>query len=390
MPTPVTPFVPAADAAAWAALRARLAGTRWPEGAPEGAAAGGLPPGLVRELCAWWREGFDWPAAVGAMGRFGHFTIDLEAARIHFLHERGRGPRPLPLLLTHGWPGSFLEMARVIPLLTDPAAHGGAAEDAFDVVVPSLPGFGFSGAPRRGGMGYRGIAALWAELMAALGYERFGAQGGDIGAGVATALGLAYPERVVGLHLNYIPASYCPPTEAQAGFGPAEEAYLRALAAWQASDGAYAAIQATRPLTLAYALQDSPAGLAAWMVEKFQAWSDCDGDVYRRFSRDDLLATVTLYWVTGTVYSSLRVYEENRAAPLQFAPGERVGAPTAVAVFPREISHPPRAFVERGYNLARWTEMPRGGHFAAWEEPELLAADVRAFFRPLRGAAGGG
>lgn len=290
----------------------------------------------------------------------------------------------MPLIVTHGWPGSFMEMLRIIPLLTDPAAHGGDAADAFDVVVPSLPGFGFSDRPSIRGMNAFRVAELWAELMSELGYARFAAQGGDIGAAVSTVLGLRHADRIVGLHLNFIPGSYRPHLEGSPGLAPVEEEFIRSGARWAEERGAYSHIQRTRPQTASYALNDSPAGLAAWILEKFREWSDCGGDLHQIFSRDELLANVTLYWLTETIGSSFRMYFENRRAPLQFERGEFVRPPCAIAHFPKEILFPPRQWVERGYNVQRWTEMPRGGHFAAMEQPRLLAEDIRAFFRALR------
>ena len=290
----------------------------------------------------------------------------------------------MPLIVTHGWPGSFTEMLRIIPLLTDPAAHGGDAADAFDVVVPSLPGFGFSDRPSVRGMNAFRVAELWVELMSELGYKRFAAQGGDIGAGVSTVLGLRHPHRIAGLHLNFIPGSYRPYLEEARNPAPLEEEFIGRAARWAEENGAYSHIQRTRPQTAAYALNDSPAGLAAWILEKFREWSDCHGDLYRVFSRDELLTNLTVYWLTETIGSSFRMYFENRKAPLQFERGDFVRPPCAIAHFPKEILFPPREWVERGYNVQRWTEMPRGGHFAAMEQPHLLADDIRIFFREYR------
>jgi pimeloyl-ACP methyl ester carboxylesterase len=275
-------------------------------------------------------------------------------------------------------------MLDILPLLTDPGAHGGDPADAFDVVVPSLPGYGFSDRPPERGWAPERIARAWAELMAGLGYDRFGAQGGDWGATIATWLARRFPERVAGIHLNYIPGSYAP--HLPPGEEPAaeEKEFLEARDRWRLENGAYGHVQATRPQTLAFALNDSPVGLAAWIVEMFREWSDCGGDVERRFTKDALLANVTLYWVTQTIGSSIRLYAESVPSPLALDPGERIGVPTGVARFAREEPMPPRPWVERGYNVARWTEYPSGGHFAAMEEPERLAEDVRAFFRPLR------
>jgi pimeloyl-ACP methyl ester carboxylesterase len=363
-------------------LRDRLSRTRWPPELPGAAWAHGFDRKTLIDLCAWWQEKFDWKAQIDRLSAFDHCVFTSGDSRIHFLWARGRGANPLPLILTHGWPGSFVEMMRLIPLLTDPAAHGADAEDSFDVIVPSLPGFGYSGEPAEGTSVFR-VAELWVELMEALGYQRFAAQGGDIGAGVTTALGLRHPERVVGIHLNFIPGSYRPSFDDAPALSEAEQRFLSEQAAWRDENGAYAHLQSTRPQTAGYALNDSPAGLAAWILEKFREWSDCEGDL-RSFDRSELFTNVTLYWMTETIHSSFRMYYEGRKSPMQLRKGERVSVPCAVAHFPKEILFPPRAWVERGYTIRRWTEMPRGGHFAAIEQPELLAADIRSFFRDLR------
>src|SRR5262249_876574 len=269
--------------------------------------------------------------------------------------------------------------------LADPGAHGGNPEDAFDLIVPSLPGYGFSGRPRRPGMNAFAIAGLWAGLMQGLGYERFAAQGGDWGASVTLCLGRLFAERLAGIHLNFIPRSFQPPSDAANPPSAEETAFVQRRAEWADREGGYAHIQGTKPQTLGYALTDSPAGLAAWIVEKFRSWTDCAGDVERIVSRDALLTNIAIYWFTGTIASSIRLYRETRLRPLRFQPSERVALPTAIASFPFEIPMPPRSWVERVCDVRRWTEFPCGGHFAALEAPELLAEDIRAFFRPLRG-----
>jgi pimeloyl-ACP methyl ester carboxylesterase len=338
----------------------------------------------LQEICRYWIDTFDWKARLEHLSAVHHFRFHSSAGNIHFIHERGKGPAPIPLILTHGWPGSFVEMIHILPLLTDPAAHGADPADAFDVVIPSLPGFGFSDQPAAPGMNSFRIAGLWVELMQTLGYERFAAQGGDIGAGVSTALGLRHAGHIIGIHLNYIPGSYRPHLEGTAKPSAAEQKFLADAARWYDENGAYAHVQATRPQTAAYGLNDSPAGLAAWILEKFRNWSDCDGDLYTSFTPDELLSNVTLYWMTQTVHSSFRLYYENRRAPLHLENEAFVLIPCAIAHFPKEILFPPREWVERGYNVQRWTEMPRGGHFAAAEQPQLLAEDIRAFFRFAR------
>jgi pimeloyl-ACP methyl ester carboxylesterase len=363
-------------------LRDRLSRTRWPAELPGSPWIHGFDQQTLVDLCSWWHDRFDWKAQIERLSAFDHYLFISGDSRIHFIHARGCGPSPLPLILTHGWPGSFVEFLELIPLLTDPAAHGADDADSFDVVIPSLPGYGFSGLPPEGMNVFR-AAALWVKLMRELGYERFGAQGGDIGAGVTTALGLRHAENVLGIHLNFIPGSYRPGLDGAPPLAEEEQHFLAEQAAWRDLHGAYAHLQSTRPQTPAYALNDSPAGLAAWILEKFREWSDCDGDLLR-LDLNDLLTNVTLYWMTGTIHSSFRMYYEGRSAPMHLQPGERVSVPSGIAHFPKELMFPPRSWVERGYNVQRWTEMPRGGHFAALEQPEALAADIRAFFRNTR------
>jgi pimeloyl-ACP methyl ester carboxylesterase len=365
-------------------LRDRLARTRWPDEVADSHWEYGFDLRFLQDICSYWRDQFDWKAQLERLSVLHHYRYTSEDIGIHFIYERGKGPAPIPLILTHGWPGSFVEMIRIIPLLTDPAMHGGDSSDAFDVVVPSLPGYGFSDRPAHRGMNTFHIADLWAELMNELGYSRFAAQGGDLGAGVSTILGLRHAHRMIGIHLNYIPGSYRPHLEAGTQLTPVEEGFLKSAARWYDQSGAYAHIQRTHPQTAAYGLNDSPAGLAAWILEKFRDWSDCDGDLYRRFTRDELLTNVTLYWMTETIHSSFRLYYEGGRAPLHFGKGDFIGVPCAIARFPKEEPFPPREWIERGYNVQHWTDMPRGGHFAAAEEPELLAEDIRAFFRRFR------
>jgi len=382
-----TPFTIHVAGAILDDLRLRLAATRWPD-AIEGAGwTYGFSLGYLKELTGYWRDRFDWHEQERRLNAFPQFRARVDGLGIHFIHQRGKGPRPLPLVLTHGWPGSFAEFREIIPLLTDPAAHGGDPADAFDVVVPSIPGYGFSERPSTPGMTSFRIADLWAALMDGLGYVRYGAQGGDWGAGITTRLAMVHPSRLAGIHLNYIPGSYRPFTgPGSRDLSEAERGFLEARDRWREEDGAYGHVQGTRPQTLAYGLNDSPAALAAWIIEKFREWGDCDGDVESRFSRDDLLANVTIYWATETIHSSMRLYRESKATPLQFGENERIHVPTGVARLPKEAPMPPREWVERVYDVARWTEMARGGHFAAMEEPEALAEDLRAFFRPLRSA----
>src|SRR5207247_582292 len=340
----------------------------------------------LRQVLAYWADGFDWHAQERQLNAFNQFRADLDGVHIHFVHERSRRGRGIPLILTHGWPSTFVELLPLVPFLTDPEAHGIDAP-AFDVVVPSLPGYGFSERPAQTGVHYRYIAGLWHRLMHGLGYERYGAQGGDFGAGVATFMALDDPTPVVGVHLSNLEI----PPYTGAGSRPlsaAERTYLERNEAWLQAEGGYKAIQSTKPQTLGYGLNDSPAGLAAWILEKWRSWADSRGDLDERFSRDFLLTTVTLYWVTQTIASSMRDYfdNDNQRFRVTIGPEQFVSVPTGVAVFANNFvdeGTPPREWAERVYNVRRWTLMPKGGHFAAAEEPELLARDIAAFFAGL-------
>ena len=358
----------------------RLRRTRWPDEIEGPGWADGTDLEYLRKLVAYWTEGFDWRAQEARLNRLAQFRTEIDGLGIHFVHERGRGEGALPLLLTHGWPDAFWRFERLIPLLT----HPDDPSDEFDVVVPSIPGFGFSDRPREPGWGPTRVADAFAALMTSLGYDRFAAHGGDWGANVTDRLAHRHPGRLVGIHLTDLPPG-------RADAWPAEDAtdeerrYLDAFRKWREEEGAYAHVQATQPQTLAYGLNDSPAGLAGWLVEKLRAWSDCGGAVERRFSKDALLTNATLYWATGTAGSSFRLYlEDQREPPRDPA---RTEVPTGFAMPPGDFAPAPRSLAGRLYDLRRWTELPRGGHFAAYEEPELVADEIRAFFRPLRGGA---
>lgn len=365
-------------------LRERLARTRLPDQL-EGAGWGyGTELGALRELCAYWREKFDWRAREEALNRLPHFRTKIDGLGLHFVHARSPEPNALPLLVAHGWPGSIFEFTKILGPLTDPVAHGGRAEDAFHVVCPSMPGYGFSDAPREPGWDVRRVAAVFAKLMERLGYSAYGVQGGDWGALVATHMALLDPAHVRGIHINLVIA--LPPDDPAAfqGLSETEQRAVQDALHFRREETGYQEIQGTKPQTLGYALNDSPAGLAAWILEKFHGWSDCDGDVERRFTKDELLTNIMIYWTTGTITSSMRLYCESRRSG-RFGPaGERVEVPTACAIFPREILRPPRRWAKRHYNVVRWTEFPSGGHFAALEEPERLVEDVRGFFGDVR------
>jgi pimeloyl-ACP methyl ester carboxylesterase len=366
-------------------LARRLDATRWPDELKDVGWEYGSNLAYMKSLAGYWRNGYNWRQQEAALNALPQYRIALDGFHIHFVHVHGKGPAPLPLVITHGWPGSFVEMVKLIPMLTDPVAHDGRAEDAFDVIVPSLPGYGFSDRPRERGMDPSKIAALWVRLMDELGYQRFAAQGGDWGSAVSTALGLDHAERIIGIHLNYIAGRFLlGGTLDQRQDDEMANTYLSELRAWWDSEGGYSHVHATKPQTLSYGLNDSPVALAAWIVEKFRTWSDCAGDVESVFTRDELLTNVMIYWVTETIHSSTRLYYETRMRPLRLSPANRVNPPVGFAVFPKEIPIPPRALAERGFNIARWTVMPKGGHFAAIEQPQLLAYDIREFFNTLR------
>ena len=365
-------------------LRERLAHTRWPDTIPGSGWEYGFDLAYLQRICHYWREEFDWKAEIGRLASLHHLRYIAGDQSIHFVHELGRGPSPIPILLLHGWPGSFLEMLKLVPRLTDPAAHGGEPSDSFDVVVASLPGFGFSSRPTERGMNTARMADLFAELMTELGYERFACHGGDFGAGVSSWLGRRHAARIIGLHLNYSPGSYRPGLQPGAVLSREEQQFLADADRWEEESGAYDHVQFRTPQTVAYGLNDSPAALAAWILEKFRDWADCDGDLEKRFTWDELLANVTLYWMSETIHSSCRLYFETRTAPLHFAPGERIEVPCGIAHLPKEAPFPPRSWIERGYNVQHWTEFASGGHFAAMEEPEALTTDIRAFFRKFR------
>ncbi len=363
-------------------LRARLALTRFPDQIDGTGWEYGTPIDYVRTLVEYWRDEYDWRAQEAHLNTFAQIRTRIDDQSIHFVHARSDRDGALPLLLIHGWPGSIVEFLDVIPRLTDPVTHGGRADDAFHVIAPSLPGYGFSEPPRERGWDIVRIAHAFIALMARLGYTRYGVQGGDWGAQIATRIAALDPDHCVALHLNlamaFPPAEPDPLTEE-------EQVDLATMARFQREEAAYAQLQGTKPQTLGMALNDSPAGLLSWIVEKFRTWSDSDGDPERCFTRDQLLTNVMLYWVTQTFASSARLYWETmHSGALQAAP-EYVGVPTGIARYPKEeILRFPRAWIERNFNVTHWAVMPRGGHFAAMEQPEFFVDDLRIFFRAVR------
>ena len=368
-------------------LRQRLGRTRLPPDVPGSGWNYGTALGPLRDVLEYWRTEYDWRRSEAWLDSLPNLKAPLAALggrEIHFVHVRSRHPRAFPLVVMHGWPGSVFEFDRFLERLADPPIDGGRPEDAFDVVAPSLPGFGLSDAPPETGFDIGAVGRAVAELMEKLGYESFGTQGGDWGAMASPYVALAAPKACRAMHLNMVLAPRPQGEDPETTLSEKEYADLLEARAYMRDGTGYQAIQSTRPQTLGYALNDSPAGLAAWILEKFRAWSDCDGDPAGYFGRDRLLANVTWYWLTETAASSARLYFESKKAGTFGPVNQRVETPAGIAVFPKEMFRPPRRWVERLYRVERWTEMPRGGHFAAMEAPEILAEDVRAFFRAYR------
>ena len=384
---PIVPFQVGVPQAAIDDLRNRLANTRLPDQIPGTSWEYGTERSYLEELLGYWANEFDWRAQEARINAFDQFTTVIDNVDTHFIHQRSANPDAIPLMIVHGWPGSISEFLDIIPPLVDPAAHGGDSEDSFHVIAPSLPGFGFSGIPAARGYNPERIAHMLAELMERLGYETYAIAGGDWGAIINRHLANHYPERLIGLHSNMILAGPPADEEQRNRADPEELALTSARAAYMQNETGYQAIQGTKPQTLGYGLADSPAGVAAWIVEKFHGWSDLpqgpDGDLDDNFSRDDLLTNISIYWFTGTITSSTRIYYENRNTPAE-KPIEYIDVPTGAAIFPAEIYLAPRAWAEAAYDLRHWTLMPRGGHFAALEQPELYLNDLREFFRTLR------
>ena len=367
--------------AALADLRRRLDATRWPEQIEGTGWEYGAELGYVRELVTHWRDRFDWRAAEARLNHFDHFRTEIDGQRIHFLHAPSPHANALPLLISHGWPGTVVEFLEVIEPLREPEKFGGKAEDAFHVVCPSLPGYGFSEPTKSRQWDLQRMAEAFATLMARLGYDRYGAQGGDWGALVTTNLGVLDAKHLAGIHLN-MPMALPQPN--QDDLTDEEKADLAWHEVWEREETGYQRIQGTKPQTLGFSLMDSPAGLAAWIVEKFRTWSDCDGNPENVFTRDQLLTNISVYWFTGTITSSMRLYYEVFKGGRVGFIGNRIEVPTGVARFPKEIFRFPRSWVENHYNVTHWTKMPKGGHFAAMEQPALYLEDVRAFFRSVR------
>jgi pimeloyl-ACP methyl ester carboxylesterase len=373
----ITPFAINIDNNKLIDLKRRLEQTRWPDELEDSGWNFGANLGFMKELHHYWLTQYDWKETEKNINRYNNFIAEIDGNQIHFIHEKGKGKKAIPIIITHGWPGSFLEMMKIIPLLTQ------NSEIAFDVVIPSMIGYGFSSKPTREGCNVSYMAGLWVKLMRELGYEKFAVQGGDFGAGVSTAIALKFPEMVIGVHLNYIPGNYTPDLDNNS-LSQEEQDYLKSEKEWYIKEGGYSLQQKTKPITLAYGLNDSPIGLCAWIVEKMLSWADYQENIESVFSKDELLANVTLYWLTETIHSSIRLYGENSKFPFRLGKLDFITPPVGIARFKFEEPFPPRRFIERGFiNIQHWTNFDAGGHFAALEKPLELTTDIKDFFRKI-------
>ena len=359
-------------------LKERIKKTRWPDEINNSEWKYGTNLSYLKELADFWIKEFNWRTIEKNINAYPNFIATIDGTKIHFLHVKSKTKNAIPILITHGWPGSFLEMIKIIPYLTD-------SEDlAFDLVIPSIIGFGFSEKPTDHGSDYGYNADVWHKLMIKLGYNQYGLQGGDIGAGISIKIAQKYPDNIIGLHLNYISDSFKPYVKENQNLDTNLKKFRKRINKWNEKEGAYASIQSTKPLSLAYGLNDSPIGLCGWIIEKFNAWSDNDGHIENSFTKQELLANVTLYWLTQTIHSSTRMYHEISLNPLKFGKDDFVRIPVGFANFPKEIPIPPRAYIEKGLHIVHWTDISKGGHFPALEQPELLADDIIKFFKNLK------
>lgn len=364
-------------------LRQRLAQTRWPDQLQPGDWSYGTDAAYLRSLVDYWRQAYDWRGFESRLNAHPQYLTEIDGQRLHFYHLRSPEPDAKPLLLSHGWPGSIVEFLQVMAPLADPRAFGGDPHDAFHVVAPSLPGFGYSGPTLKTGVNGRSIAASFNRLMLTLGYTRYVAQGGDWGSMITVLLGGLHAEHVEAIHLNMLVAPPLDPSNPTAGLDEADLRTLERNRRFTENETGYQQIQRTKPQSLAFGLNDSPAGLAGWIVEKFRSWSDCGGDLESCFSREQLLDNISVYWLTRTINSSMRLYFEE-IGPGRRQPLPKVAVPTGSALFPADITHTPRAWAEARFNIRRWQTMPRGGHFAAMEQPQLFVGELREFFREFR------
>ena len=382
---PITPFAIHITPDALHDLRLRLQSTRWPDEIDQAGWSYGANLGYMKELVRHWSHDFSWEKQENRLNSYPQYQTTIDGLKIHFIHAKGKSPKTIPLLMTHGWPSSFTEMLKIIPMLTEPKKFGYDTEYSFDVIVPSLPGFGFSERPHQSGCTVPMIATLWMKLMTeALGYSRFAAHGSDWGTSITAALGFFYPTHVIGIHQTSVtggtPSHAYPETPP---LSQEEAEYLHGREEWWNQHGAYSHILSTTPQTYGYGLNDSPVGLASLLVEKFRDWSDCNGNVETRFTKDEMLTNISIYWFTQTITSSMRIYYENQRNPWLISPQSRVQVPCAIAKFPKEMSKPCREWGNRFYPIVRWTEFQSGGHFPASEEPALLAQDLLQFFHGI-------
>ena len=354
-------------------LNKRLSGTRWTDELENTEWQYGTNSAYLKELLSYWQNEFDWKKQETYLNSFAHFKTTIRDTGIHFIHEKGKGKKSVPLLLTHGFPDSFVRFLKIIPLLTEPDENG----FSFDLIIPSIPGYGFSDIPKQPGMNPKKVADLFAELMVQLGYDQYFAHGGDWGSSITEQLALNYPDNILGIHLTDLPFHHLF-TVPETDLSEAEKKYLETGKQWQMTEGGYAMIQSTKPQTLGYGLNDSPSGLASWIIEKFYTWSDCNGNLENSFTKDELLTNLTIYWATQTINSAIRIYYETMKYPPENS-SEKVKVPTAAAIFPKDLITAPKEFADRFFNIKQWTQMPKGGHFAAMEQPELLANDIRKF-----------
>jgi pimeloyl-ACP methyl ester carboxylesterase len=373
----VTPFKVNISQADLEDLKLRIKMTRWPGEIKDSSWSMGTNLAYLKELCEYWADNYSWRKTEREINTYPNYIAEVDGYMIHFLHIKGKGKKSMPLIISHGWPGSFLEMMKMVPLLTN------NKDFSFDLVIPSILGFGFSEKVDHPGCNSVLIADLWHKLMTGLGYDRYGAQGGDVGSSISSWLTMRNPDHVIGLHLNCISGSYKPYLKPGEALSPEVIEYQLKLADWFSREGAYISIQSSKPQTVSYGMNDSPAGLCSWLVEKFHSWSDNNGNLQSVISKEELLGNISLYWLTQTLPSSIRLYQENSKAPLAFNQEDFIKTPVAFAHFPKELPTPPRSYIEKGYNIQRWTEMPRGGHFAAMEQPGLLSADLISFFSQL-------
>lgn len=355
----------------------RIQQTRWPDAMENSGWNYGADLMYMKELAGYWQTTFDWRKTEMLINSYENYIAEIDGYDVHFMHIKGKGKKAIPLIITHGWPSSFLEMMKLIPLLTEDK------ELSFDLVIPSMMGFGFSEKIIQPGCNASFMADIWFMLMTQLGYDKFGLQGGDFGAGVSAALALKYPKHVLGLHLNYIPGNYQPVLAKNEKFTDEEILYFKSEENWYAKEGGYSHQQKTKPLTLAYGLNDSPVALCAWIIEKMHGWSDCKGQLENVFTKNELLSIVTLYWVTETIHSSIRLYNENSKSPIKLGKDSMITVPVGIARFKLEEPFPPRKFIERGFNITHWSDFPGGGHFPAVEQPKILAEDIYGFFKSI-------